>query len=239
MHEDSIRFWMDRELPLRSWDSIDDYVDDMGIVQLFGGNDPCMPSLREVTYDDDVEHDNSGWGPDLELLWSYKDERAASGAIWLGRFVKARQIIMSREFFDLLYPYPGSPQDYHLERSLSRQAVSVCALLERSGPLTSGRIRAELGLTSHTAKSASDELFRNLLLTNVGVTSGANGWDANLLDLSWRLVSEERLVQDERDLRVVDKLNAASHEMTPSHLKSILRWDRPRVLRALKAGQIQ
>lgn len=235
MQEDSIRFWMSRDLPLRSWELIDDYVLEMGIVQLFGGNDPCMPSLREVTYDDNVEHDSSGWGQDLELLWNYKDDRAASGTVWLGRFVKARQIIMSREFFNLLYPFPGSRKDYRLESGLSPHAVSICALLERSGPLTSARIRTRLGFTSRAAKSACDELFRNLLITNAGVTSGASGWDANLIDLSWPLVSEERPVQEERDLRVVEKLVATHHEVTPAHLKSILRWDLPRTLRALEA----
>jgi hypothetical protein len=97
------RWRMDRP-PLRTADEAASYIYDVGFALLFGDRGASLPALREAARDDDSPLLPTGWTEDIERIWTWKDELPLMGRAWVGRFVAARQSLVSPGLLALLRP---------------------------------------------------------------------------------------------------------------------------------------
>lgn len=179
---DQLMPWWSAGPPLRTRREIDEFIDAVHFMVMFGGDKHPYPCLREACRDDSVPHSADGWGADLELLWEWKDEAPTRAAAWCGRLVGRRLSAVSPHLLGLLYALPGEPEDV-LTRELSENGRRVAEFLLGNGPSSTteltqavcgskqlDRVRTELGL----------------LITHYGVASGGSGWPSVVLELTAR-----------------------------------------------------
>jgi hypothetical protein len=231
------RWWCDRP-PLRTIEEARDYLDDVGFSLLFGGPDARYPSLREASRDDAAAHSQSGWGDDLEAMWTWKDELPVRGQAWLGRYLSGKQTLLTPALLADLYEHEGRPDDFRDCGDLSPAAAQVATHLLHDGPAATRRARGVLGLSPRAFSKAIAELGRRLLVTNYGVEETGSGWASCVLELTARAFDVPSPGRPaDRDAAAAARFADTMIVAEPRDLQRAFRWSRDRAAKALASVQ--
>ncbi|MFE1145973.1 hypothetical protein ACFW42_02350 [Streptomyces albidoflavus] len=229
--------WWRMGPPLRSLDEAREYIEDVGLSLLFGGGAARYPSLREASRDVTLRREPSGWADDIEAMWTWKDTLPVTGDAWLGRYLSGRQTLLAPGLLADLYPHPGDEDDVEHAPGLSPEARRVAVHILAEGPLSTRRLRSELGVAGKTFDRAVTELGRSLLVTNYGVEKGP-GWDSCVIELTSRAFSVPSPdARFERDARAAAVFADTMVKVRPGDLCRTFGWTRERAAEALAAGQ--
>ncbi|MCW2903861.1 MAG: hypothetical protein JWO67_6126 [Streptosporangiaceae bacterium] len=184
IHGLRIKRWrMDRP-PLRTADEAASYIYDVGFALLFGDRGASLPALREAARDDDSPLLPTGWTEDIERIWTWKDELPLMGRAWVGRFVAARQSLVSPGLLALLRP--GESEQALILGALSPTCRKVFERVEAEGPTSMRMIRQDFGLDSRASQRVLAELGQALLLTNYGTAQDGPGWPSCVIESTGR-----------------------------------------------------
>jgi hypothetical protein len=179
------RWWLDRP-PIRTVHEAEAYVEDVQFSQLFG-SDGRFPSLREVSRDDHCPRTPSGWGADLEAMWTWKDELPVRGKAWYGRLLAGKPSLLAPRLLRDLYDHPGAADDFETVVSLSPAALSVARFILVEGPASTLELRrVACAGSAKSFASAREELGRALLVTHYGTDDRRAGWPSCVLELTAR-----------------------------------------------------
>lgn len=228
--------WWRTGPPLRTLEEAREYVDDVGISLLFGGAASRYPSLREASRDESLPRLPSGWGDDLEAMWTWKDTLPVQGHAWLGRYISGKQTLLSPQLLTDLYEFDGEDDDVLSASGLSEEAGRLAGLLLDEGPLATRTIRATIGVSGKNFDRALTELGRRLLVTNYGVEEGS-GWASCVLELTARAFSvPSRGSRAERDVRAAARFVDTMITARPADLCRAYGWSRDRAVAALASA---
>lgn len=227
--------WWQGGPPLRSLEEAQEYIDDVGISLLFGGAAARYPSLREVSRDESAPRLPSGWGPDLEAMWTWKDTLPVQGRAWLGRYLSGKQTLLSCRLLADLYEFDGKEDDVLSAPGLSAEAGRLVSLLLDEGPMATRALREAVGVTGKRFDQVLTELGRRLLITNYGVEEGP-GWASCVIELTARAFPvPSHGSRAERDARAAACFMDTMVEAKPVVLCRAFGWSRERADAALEA----
>ena len=159
------------------------FVEKVGLALLFPGPGLEVPSLYEAVAGVGAVPFVDGFNEPEALVWSWKDELAASGLAWYGTFLYRRKSLLSPALLHSLYAGAGSDDD-HESADLGRAAHRIADAL-RPGPLTTAALREIVGNKSEYQR-AIGELNRALIVTSGGVEPQRSGWPAGIVELTCR-----------------------------------------------------
>lgn len=223
---------MDRP-PLRTEAEARTYVVDLGFLLLFGDAKATYPSLREAARDENAAMLPAGWGEDLELVWTWKDQFPMVGAAWCGRFLLGRQSLLSPKMLQCLYPWGGAENDFE-SAELSAPASQIVRHVHDHGPSSLRSLRSIYGLDSRGTQRVLTELGRALLVTNFGTVQDGPGWPSGVIELTSRVFTfEPRPPQIGREKLAATKFVDVMVETDERALARALRWSRPMATRCL------
>jgi hypothetical protein len=184
----SERWWHTRP-PVISLQGAAAFVADVDFALLFPKAGPALPSLLEAVRHGSPGLQESGWNPNVERVWNWKDELPRQGLAWYGRFLRGRPSFLSPALLAELYPRSGEPDDFR-EAPLSADARSVVAIILDSGPAPAAILRhvAQMEGKRGAARfsKALVELGRALIVTNYGTEEQGTGWPSAVLELTVR-----------------------------------------------------
>ena len=184
------RRWWQSGRPLGRIDRAARFVDDVGFALLFPKAGIELPSLWEATTDRPLHTAEHDWGPDMEKVWTWKDELPRRGLCWYGEFVRGRKSFLSPTLLNDLYPRSGSPEDI-AEGTFSPEAYRIARILLSSGPQPTAALREALDVEGRAGAErflrAVGELGRALVITNFGTEEGGGGWPSAVLELTTRV----------------------------------------------------
>ncbi|KUO15315.1 AlkZ-related protein [Streptomyces dysideae] len=228
------RWWQDGP-PLRSLAEAREYIEDVGISLLFGGAAARYPSLREASRDESLPRLPSGWGQDLEAMWTWKDTLPVQGRAWLGRYLSGKQTLLSGQLLADLYEFEGKEDDVLSVVGLSEEAGRLAGLLLDEGPMATRALRDAVGVTGKRFDQILTELGRRLLITNYGVEEGP-GWASCVIELTARVFSvPSQGSRAERDARAAALFVDTMVEAKPAALCRAFGWSRERAVAALES----
>ncbi|GGS85132.1 AlkZ-related protein [Streptomyces chromofuscus] len=228
------RWWQDGP-PLRSLEEAQEYIEDVGICLLFGGAAARYPSLREVSRDESLPRLPSGWGQDLEAMWTWKDTLPVKGGAWLGRYLSGKQTLLSCRLLADLYEFEGEEDDVLSAAGLSEEAGRLAGLLLDEGPMSTRALREAVGVTGKRFDQVLTELGRRLLITNYGVEEGP-GWASCVIELTARAFSvPSGGSRAERDALAAARFADTMVEAKPAAVCRAFGWSRERAVAALES----
>jgi hypothetical protein len=183
------RRWWQSGRPLGRIDRAARFVNDVGFALLFPKTGIELPSLWEATTDRPLHTAEHDWGPDMDKVWTWKDELPRRGLCWYGEFVRGRKSFLSPTLLNDLYPRSGSPDDI-AEGTFSTDANRIARILLSSGPQPTAALREALDVEGRTGADrfsrAVGELGRALVITNFGTEEEGGGWPSAVLELTTR-----------------------------------------------------
>jgi hypothetical protein len=233
--ERALRWWADRP-PLQTRSQAREFVDDLGFCLLFGGRDARYPSLREASRDDSKPRLPSGWGDDLEAMWTWKDEMPPHGEAWLGRYLSGKQTLIATDLLADLYEFDGQPDDFRSAPGLTPVAVRLAEHLQHEGPTSTRVLRAVSGASAKAVDKAVAELGRLLLVTNYGVQEDGGGWASCVLELTARAFTVPGPAERaQRDAAAAARFVDTMIEARPIDICRAFKWSRDRAVSALAA----
>ena len=163
------------------------WVDEVGVALLFSNGDYVLPSLWEaVAGQSDVDwaiRDDDGryvsFTPEMERVWSWKDELPARRLACVGLHVARTSSLVSPALVGAVYVLTAEARDglEGLELELADAA------LELGRPATRRELRLLVGADKRLGDRAVNALQRKLVLTNAGLDTEGSGWGATLHDL--------------------------------------------------------
>lgn len=221
-----VRWGMDRP-PIRTAAQAASYVDDLGILLLFGDAKASYPSLREVARDEDAAMLAAGWGEDLERVWTWKDQFPVEGTAWCGRFLLGRQSLLSPRMLQSLYALDGDEDDFE-SVELSVTAAQVARHVHDHGPTSMRTLRSLHGLDSRASQRILTELGRALVVTNFGTIQDGPGWPSGVIELTTRAFAlRSDAPHPARRRLAATQFVDTMVETNPRELARALRWSRP------------
>ena len=221
--------------PIQTIEQAREYVHDVHFSLLFGGAQSRFPSLREASRDVSLPREPSGWGADIEAMWTWKDELPTRGEAWLGRYLAGKQTLLAPVMLADLYEWPGDEDDFRHVPQLTPAAHRLAHHLLDEGPTSTRTARVVLGLASKTVDRAIAELGRQLLITNYGVEAGA-GWDSCVLELTSRVFDVPAPgSRAARDASAAERFVDTMIDVRPIDLRRAFGWPRERAESALAA----
>ena len=160
------------------------WIDELGFALLFEHKGQALPALwvRATT---PTPHEKFDWGPEAEVVWSWKDELPKRGLAWYGHFVNGRKSFLSPTMLRALYPSPGRADDFR-GLDLSPDARRIAEVLLPSGPQSAATLREATGLRGASFDRAIKELGRALVITHHGTEDQGAGWPSSVFELTAR-----------------------------------------------------
>lgn len=182
------RWWLTRR-HIGRIDRAARFIDDVGFSLLFPKAGVAIPSLWEAASDRPLKDIEREWGPDIERVWSWKDELPRRGLAWYGEFVRGRKSFLSPALLADLYPRSGRPGDFE-ESELTPAAHRIARILLTSGQQSTAVLREAVDVEgtrgSERFNRALGELGRALVTTHHGTREEGTGWPSAVLDLTAR-----------------------------------------------------
>ncbi|HXR11796.1 MAG TPA: hypothetical protein VN770_05840 [Gaiellaceae bacterium] len=169
------------------------WVDEVGIALLFPNGDYVLPSLWEAVAGDPVVNwsirDDDGayvaFTPDMERVWSWKDELPARRLACVGLHVARTSSLVAPALIPEIYALTAESRG--ALDGLELEIAQAAEALRR--PATRRELRRLVGAEKRYADRAINALQRKLVLTNAGLDTEGSGWGATLHDLfarRWR-----------------------------------------------------
>ena len=165
-----------------------------GVVPVFPAEPAAVPSLwSAVTGSVDVtvfavdERGRRVLTPELERVWSLKNQLAEQRRACVGKHVRGRLTLVSPEALPFLYALTGRPgriDDFDDPELLTPLELRLARALRDEGPQTAPELRRLVA--SHEARAtrrALEMLQRRLVVAQAGEVEQRAGWPAAVFDL--------------------------------------------------------
>jgi len=159
------------------------FVDAVGLAFVFPDNKTPLPSLWGAVCGNparEMDEDDWGWTKQVAATWTLKDELGAKRRAYFGRVVRGKGTLVS---LDLLTPLAALARD---DDGLSAPAREAYDRLGNVGRLSTMRLRESLRLHGSKGNARFNrtmvELYRRLLVANVGTDDTETRWPAAVID---------------------------------------------------------
>ena len=140
------RRWWQTGRPIRSIGKAGTFVEDVGFALLFPTAGVALPSLYEAASEQPMPLAETGWGPDEQRVWGWKDALPRKGLAWSGRLLGGgRASFLALDLLADCYPRAGEPDDFR-QAPLGEEARRIAETLLSSGPLPTAVLRQAVGL---------------------------------------------------------------------------------------------
>src|SRR2546430_6104004 len=184
---------------IKSLEAAAAFVDRVGIAVAWGKADLVLPSLWRgiagLDADWAIRDENgkpTGFSPDFDRLWRWKDELPERRLACAGRHFSSAALLIAPRLLAAAYALTGrsgAAGDF-CEDELETLDREVAQAVLDNEPLTGPEIRRLLGTNDRKAVDrAVARLQRRLVLTNAGAAEQSRGWRAIRQDLvarRWR-----------------------------------------------------
>lgn len=223
------RRWWQSTTHLGRIDRAARFVDSVGFALLFPSKGVEMPSLWEATSDRPLHDAVTEWGgPDIDRVWTWKDELPRRGLAWYGAFIRGRKSFLSPALVADLYPRSGRADDMD-EAPLSSDARRIARILLLDGPHSTAALREALDVEGSRGaerfSKAVGELGKALVVTNFGTRDEGTGWPSAVLELTARVFRiPPRRDPDACRLRAARVFLDTMIVAQPSHLGNAFHW---------------
>ncbi|HYX77336.1 MAG TPA: crosslink repair DNA glycosylase YcaQ family protein, partial [Gaiellaceae bacterium] len=174
----------------------------------------------------------TGFTPDFDRFWRWKDELAERRLACAGRHFGSAAFLIAPRLLSAAYALTGRPgaaedfRDADLE-TLDREVAD--AVLE-NGPLTGPEIRRLVGITDRKAVDrAVARLQRRLVLTNAGAVEQSHGWRAIRQDIfarRWKRALRRLPAENEARCALALAVLEGAGEISAADLAGALGWRR-------------
>jgi hypothetical protein len=164
------------------------FVDGVGLAFVFPDRAARLPSLWGAVCGDprrEMTEDDHGWTKQVALTWDFKDDLGARRLAWFGRFVRGKGTLVSLELLPALVALVGTDAS-----GLSPLAREAYDRIGNVGAFSTLRLRESLRLhgSKGNAKFSKTmvELYRRLLIANVGTDDTETRWPSQVVDRTAR-----------------------------------------------------
>jgi hypothetical protein len=224
---------------VRSLEEAAFFVDRVGIALAWGKVDLVLPSLWEGIAGFDADwaiRDEAGkptgFTPDFERFWRWKDELAERRLVCAGRHFGNAAFLIAPRLLGAAYALTersGTAEDFrHAE--LEALDLEVAEAVLENGPLTGPEIRRLVGTTDRKAVDRTvARLQRRLVLTNAGAVERSQGWRAIRQDLfarRWKRSLARLPPEDESRRALALAVLEGGDEISAADLAGAVGWRR-------------
>ena len=224
---------------VRSLEEAASFVDRAGIALAWGKVDLVLPSLWEAIAGFDADwaiRDEAGkptgFTPEFDRFWRWKDELAERRLACAGRHFGAAAFLIAPRLLGAAYALTGragAAEDFR-DAELETLDVEVAEAVLENGPLTGPEIRRLLGTGDRKAVDrAVARLQRGFVLTNAGAVEQRQGWRAIRQDVFARrwMGSLRRLPSEDEARRALAlAVLEGADEVSAADLAGSLGWRR-------------
>src|SRR5918996_732999 len=176
------------------------WLREVGIALLFPKPDYVLPSLWEAVAGRtdldwavrDEEAKFVSFTPEMEKVWSWKDELPRTRLACVGLHVVRTTGLVAPNFVGAVYALTGrrgAPDDFREEELEPLERELAEAALELGRPTTRRELRLLVNREKRDVDRAINVLQRKLVFTNAGRDEEGSGWSATLHDVfarRWR-----------------------------------------------------
>ncbi len=137
------------------------FVRKSGMVGIFSNAKGAMPCLWDVVDLPERQPGEKGWGQKITAIWTWKNELPARwpDEIFYGKIPGGLAVLMTLERLETHF------REHHVPlRDCSMLAQKVARLVQFD-PLTTGKLRRELGMTMAPEKARFDRALQELQVT--------------------------------------------------------------------------
>src|SRR5438874_5990082 len=224
---------------MRSLEDAAAFVDQVGIAVAWGKADLVLPSLWARIGGPDADwaiRDEAGkptgFSPDFDRLWRWKDELPERRLACAGRHFSSAALLIAPRLLAAAYALTGrsgAAGDFREDELETLDREVAQAVLENE-PLTGQEIRRLLGTNDRKAVDrAVARLHRRLVLTNAGAAEQPQGWLAIRQDLfarRWRKSLRRLPAEDEARRELALAVLAGTDEVSAADVAGALGWRR-------------
>ena len=228
------------------------WLEDVGLALLYPNADYVLPSLWEAVAGrvpvDWAIRDEEGtfvsFTPEMERVWSWKDELPAGKLACVGLHLARTSALVAPALVASLYTLTGrdgTPGDFRTAELGDVELAVAEAALDARRPVTRRELRLLIGADKRTTDRAVNALQRKLVLTNAGTTSAESGWSSTLHDLfarRWRGKLRQLPARERAVPRLAEAVLRGAEDVSAADLAAALRLRRREaadVLEALEA----
>jgi chromosome segregation and condensation protein ScpB len=215
------------------------FVDRAGIAVAWGKADLVLPSLwHEIAGPDadwamrDEAGKPTGFSPEFERLWRWKDELPERRLACAGRHFGSAALLIAPRLLAAAYALTGrsgAVDDFRGDELEKIEREVAEAVLENE-PLTGPEIRRLLGTNDRKAVDrAVARLQRRFVLTNAGASEQSQGWRAIRQDIfarRWRKTLRRLPIEEEARRELALAVVAANDEVSAADVAGALGWRR-------------
>lgn len=159
-------------------------MDRAGFAYVFPDNKVPLPSLWGAIQGDPrrpMDPDEWDWTKSVALAWDFKDALGQKRLAWFGRYFRGKGSLISLGMLAPLYRLVGTTDT----GDLSDEARRVCDRLRNVGPMSTYHLRMSLRLSGPKGNARFGkimmELYRRLLVANVGTDDEETQWPAAVI----------------------------------------------------------
>jgi chromosome segregation and condensation protein ScpB len=215
------------------------FVDRAGIAVAWGKADLVLPSLwHEIAGPDadwamrDEAGKPTGFSPEFERLWRWKDELPERRLACAGRHFGSAALLIAPRLLAAAYALTGrsgAVDDFRGDELEKIEREVAEAVLENE-PLTGPEIRRLLSTNDRKAVDrAVARLQRRFVLTNAGASEQSQGWRAIRQDIfarRWRKTLRRLPIDEEARRELALAVVAANDEVSAADVAGALGWRR-------------
>jgi hypothetical protein len=228
------------------------WVEDVGLALLFPNPDYVLPSLWEAVSGEPVlewaVRDDEGkfvsFTPEMEKVWSWKDELPAQRLACVGLHVARTSSLVAPALVAATYALTGrrgAPDDFR-DAGLEGLELEVAEATHGLGrPTTRRELRLLVGADKRATDKAVNALQRKLVLTNAGLAD-ERGWASTLHDLfarRWRAKLRRVPPREEAVRKLAAAIVRGAGEVSAADLAAALRLRRREATETLEALEAQ
>jgi hypothetical protein len=222
------------------------FVDRVGIALAWGKVDLVLPSLWEGIAGFDADwaiRDEAGkptgFTPEFERFWRWKDELAEQRLACAGRHFGNAAFLIAPRLLGAAYALtgrPGTAEDFR-DAGLETLDLEVAEAVLENGSLTGPEIRRLVGTTDRKAVDRTvARLQRRLVLTNAGAVERSQGWRAIRQDLfarRWKRSLRRLPSEDEARRALALAVLDGADEISAADLAGAVGWRRKQAVAVL------
>jgi len=162
------------------------FVDRAGIAYVFPDNKVPLPTLWGAVQGNPMrpmDPDEWDWTGPVARTWDLKDALGAKRRAWFGRFVRGKGTLISLDVLPALFRLVGTAD----AGDVSAEGRGVVERLRSVGPMSTLHLRMSLRLSGPKGGARFGkimlELYRSLMIANVGVDDTETRWPSAVIGL--------------------------------------------------------